>query len=153
LFHPFYSDEEVAMVGVEAGGLGLATGEHGAPLARGKVGTLHGSKSYVMLNDDGQVMETHSISAGLDYPGVGPEHSFYKDSGRAKYVTVTDKQALAAFEKLSKLEGILPALESAHAVAHALKMAAKMKKSEFIVVCLSGRGDKDVTVAQQALQV
>ena len=140
------------MVGVEAGGLGLASGRHGASLARGKVGTLHGTKSYVMINNDGQVQETHSISAGLDYPGVGPEHSFYKDTGRARYVSATDKQALSAFEKLSKLEGILPALESSHAVAHAIKLAAKMKRSEFIVVCLSGRGDKDVSVAQQALQ-
>ncbi|HJM82041.1 MAG TPA: tryptophan synthase subunit beta [Nitrospinota bacterium] len=152
MFSPFYNDKEVDMVGVEAGGLGLASGRHGASLARGKVGTLHGTKSYVMINNDGQVQETHSISAGLDYPGVGPEHSFYKDTGRAQYVSATDKQALSAFEKLSKLEGILPALESSHAVAHAIKLAAKMKRSEFIVVCLSGRGDKDVSVAQQALQ-
>ncbi|MDP6770054.1 MAG: tryptophan synthase subunit beta [Anaerolineales bacterium] len=152
MFSPFYNDKEVDMVGVEAGGLGLASGRHGASLARGKVGTLHGTKSYVMINNDGQVQETHSISAGLDYPGVGPEHSFYKDTGRAQYVSATDKQALSAFEKLSKLEGILPALESSHAVAHAIKLAAKMKRSEFIVVCLSGRGDKDVGVAQQALQ-
>lgn len=151
LFHPFHHDEEVAMVGVEAAGLGLATGKHGAPLARGKIGTLHGSKSYLMLNPDGQVMDTHSISAGLDYPGVGPEHSHYKKTGRAKYVSVTDKKALEAFKKLSELEGIIPAFESAHAIAYALKEAPKMKKSDVMVICLSGRGDKDVAVAQSLL--
>ncbi len=151
LFHPFYKDKSVAMVGVEAAGLGLTTGQHGAPLARGKVGVLHGSKSYVMMDKDGQVMETHSISAGLDYPGVGPEHSYYKDTGRAKYVSVTDKEALKAFEKLGKLEGIIPAFESAHAVAYAIKAAPKMKRSQSMIICLSGRGDKDVTVAQSVL--
>ncbi|MDH5637221.1 MAG: tryptophan synthase subunit beta [Nitrospinota bacterium] len=151
LFHPFHHDDEVAMVGVEAAGLGISTGHHGAPLAKGKIGTLHGSKSYVMLDKDGQVMETHSISAGLDYPGVGPEHSWYRDTGRAKYVAVTDKEALAAFQKLSKLEGIIPALESAHAIAHTMKAAAKMKKNQVIIVCLSGRGDKDVITAQREL--
>ncbi|VAX18710.1 Tryptophan synthase beta chain [hydrothermal vent metagenome] len=148
LFHPFHHDEEVEMVGVEAGGLGLSTGKHGAPLARGKVGTLHGSKSFLMLDPDGQVMDTHSISAGLDYPGVGPEHSHYKKTGRAKYVSVTDKKALDAFRKLTQLEGIIPAFESAHAIAYALKKAPKMKKSQVMVICLSGRGDKDVAVAQ-----
>ncbi|VAX20878.1 Tryptophan synthase beta chain [hydrothermal vent metagenome] len=151
LFHPFHHDEEVAMVGVEAGGLGLATGKHGAPLARGKIGTLHGSKSYQMLDPDGQVMDTHSISAGLDYPGVGPEHSYYKKTGRAKYVSVTDKKALDAFKKLTQLEGIIPAFESAHAIAYALSQAPKMKKSQMMVICLSGRGDKDVAVAQSEL--
>jgi len=151
LFHPFVHDEEVALVGVEAAGFGLSTGKHGAPLARGKVGVLHGAKSYVMLDADGQVMETHSISAGLDYPGVGPEHSFLKDVERARYVTATDADALAAFEKLAKLEGIIPAFESAHAVAFAMKQAAKMKKGEIMVVCLSGRGDKDVEVAQRII--
>ena len=151
LFHPFYHDEEVKMIGVEAGGLGLATGKHGASLTRGKVGVLHGSKSYVMLDSDGQVIEAHSISAGLDYPGVGPEHAWYKQTGRAQYVTVTDKQALSAFEKLSRLEGIIPAFESAHAIAYALRAAPKMKKSHVMIVGLSGRGDKDVTVAQSAL--
>lgn len=151
LFHPFYSDDEVSMVGVEAGGQGLSTGKHGAPLARGKVGVLHGSKSYLMLDKDGQVMETSSISAGLDYPGVGPEHSFYKDSKRATYVSVTDKQALAAFEKLSKIEGVIPAFEAAHAIAYVIKAAPKMKKSQIIVACLSGRGDKDVAAAQSHL--
>jgi len=151
LFHPFHHDEEVAMVGVEAGGLGLATGKHGAPLARGKIGTLHGSKSYQMLDPDGQVLDTHSISAGLDYPGVGPEHSYYKKTGRAKYVSITDKKALDAFKKLTQLEGIIPAFESAHAIAYALTQAPKMKKSEMMVICLSGRGDKDVAVAQSEL--
>ena len=152
LFYPFYHDEEVKMTGVEAGGDGLSTGRHGAPLARGKVGVLHGSKSYVMLDKDGQVMETHSISAGLDYPGVGPEHAMYKDEKRASYVAVTDKEALKAFRTLARVEGILPAFESAHAIAWVMKAAAKMKKSEVMVICLSGRGDKDVEVAQSLLE-
>ncbi len=149
MFHSFEGDTEVRKIGVEAAGLGLSTGMHGAPLAKGKVGVLHGSKSYVMLDNDGQVMETHSISAGLDYPGVGPEHAYLKKNGMAEYYAVTDKEALAAFEKLTKLEGILPAFESAHAVAYSMKMAKKMKKNEVIVICLSGRGDKDVEVAQK----
>jgi tryptophan synthase beta chain len=131
--------------------MGLSTGMHGASLTKGKVGVLHGSKSYVLLDDDGQVMETHSISAGLDYPGVGPEHAYYKDTKRANYVTITDKEALVAFESLSKLEGIIPAFESSHAIAHVMKIAPKMKKSEVIVVCLSGRGDKDVDTARKIL--
>ncbi|VAX22241.1 Tryptophan synthase beta chain [hydrothermal vent metagenome] len=149
MFHHFENDSEVRKIGVEAAGFGLSTGKHGAPLARGKVGVLHGSKSYVMLDNDGQVMETHSISAGLDYPGVGPEHACLKESGMAEYYAVTDKEALAAFERLTKLEGILPAFESAHAVAYSIKMAKKMKKNQVIVICLSGRGDKDVEVAQK----
>jgi tryptophan synthase beta chain len=151
LFYPFHNDEEVALIGVEAAGMGLSTGMHGASLTKGKVGVLHGSKSYVLLDDDGQVMETHSISAGLDYPGVGPEHAYYKDTKRASYVSVTDKSALAAFESLSKLEGIIPAFESSHAIAHVMKIAPKMKKSDVIVVCLSGRGDKDVDTARKIL--
>lgn len=151
LFYPFHNDEEVKLVGVEAAGMGLSTGMHGASLTKGKVGVLHGSKSYVLLDDDGQVMETHSISAGLDYPGVGPEHAYYKDTKRASYVTVTDKDALKAFESLSKLEGIIPAFESSHAIAHVMKIAPKMKKSQVIVVCLSGRGDKDVDTASKIL--
>lgn len=151
LFYPFHNDEEVRLIGVEAAGMGLSTGMHGASLTKGKVGVLHGSKSYVLLDDDGQVMETHSISAGLDYPGVGPEHAYYKDVKRASYVTITDKEALAAFESLSKLEGIIPAFESSHAIAHVMKMAPKMKKSEVIVACLSGRGDKDVDTARKIL--
>ncbi|MBF0169921.1 MAG: tryptophan synthase subunit beta [Nitrospinae bacterium] len=149
LFHPFHDDATVALYGVEAAGDGLSTGRHGAPLNRGKVGVLHGAKSYVMLDADGQVMETHSISAGLDYPGVGPEHSYYKDTKRAIYGAITDKEALKAFETLAKVEGIIPAFESAHAVAYALKLAKKMKKNQSLVVCLSGRGDKDVEVAQR----
>ncbi len=148
LFHPFHGEESVKMFGVEAAGDGLNTGRHGAPLNRGKVGVLHGAKSYVMLDADGQVMETHSISAGLDYPGVGPEHSFYKDTKRATYVAVTDKEALKAFQTLARVEGIIPAFESSHAIAYAMKLAKKMKKNESLVVCLSGRGDKDVEVAQ-----
>jgi tryptophan synthase beta chain len=151
LFYPFHNDDEVKLVGVEAAGMGLSTGMHGASLTKGKVGVLHGSKSYVLLDDDGQVMETHSISAGLDYPGVGPEHAYYKDTKRASYVTVTDKEALFAFESLSKLEGIIPAFESSHAIAHVMKIAPKMKKSQVIVVCLSGRGDKDVDTARKIL--
>ena len=151
LFYPFHNDDEVKLVGVEAAGMGLSTGMHGASLTKGKVGVLHGSKSYVLLDDDGQVMETHSISAGLDYPGVGPEHAYYKDTKRATYATVTDKEALAAFESLSKLEGIIPAFESSHAIAHVMKIAPKMKKSQVIVVCLSGRGDKDVDTARKIL--
>jgi tryptophan synthase beta chain len=151
LFYPFHNDDEVKLVGVEAAGMGLSTGMHGASLTKGKVGVLHGSKSYVLLDDDGQVMETHSISAGLDYPGVGPEHAYYKDTKRANYVTITDKEALSAFESLSKLEGIIPAFESSHAIAHVMKIAPKMKKSQVIVVCLSGRGDKDVDTASKIL--
>ena len=151
LFHPFIEDRETRLVGVEAAGEGIATGRHGATLARGKVGVLHGSKSYVMLDRGGQVMDTHSISAGLDYPGVGPEHSYLKDSGRATYDSATDKEALAAFETLSRLEGIIPAFESAHAVAWVIKNAPKMSKRKVIVIGLSGRGDKDVAVAQRLL--
>ncbi|MBI5814947.1 MAG: tryptophan synthase subunit beta [Nitrospinae bacterium] len=150
-FYPFLNDEEVRLVGVEAAGMGLSTGMHGATLAMGKVGVLHGSKSYLMTDDDGQVMETHSISAGLDYPGVGPEHAYLKDTGRATYATITDKEALAAFQKLAQLEGIIPAFESAHAIAHAMKLAKKMKKGQVMVVCLSGRGDKDVEAAQKLI--
>jgi len=144
LFHPFYKDRNVRMTGVEAGGIGGQTGQHGATLSRGSVGVLHGSKSYVLQDENGQIAETHSISAGLDYPGVGPEHCFYKESGRAKYVIVTDKEAIEAFGLLSRMEGIMPALESAHAIAQVCKDAPKMKKNEIIIVCLSGRGDKDV---------
>ena len=144
LFHPFYNDNKVKMTGVEAGGTGSHTGDHSASLCRGSIGVLHGSKSYILQDKNGQIASTHSISAGLDYPGVGPEHSFYKKSGRASYVTVSDRAAIKAFDLLSKLEGIMPALESAHAIAHVCKAAPRMKKSEVIIVCLSGRGDKDV---------
>jgi tryptophan synthase beta chain len=148
LFHPFIEDADVRMVGVEAGGYGIATGQHAAPLSAGRPGVLHGNRTYLMEDDAGQILGTHSISAGLDYPGVGPEHAWLKDAGRADYVDATDEEALAAFRTLTKVEGIMPALESSHAVAYALKLARTMRKDQFIVVNLSGRGDKDIhTVA------
>ncbi|MHB8604173.1 MAG: tryptophan synthase subunit beta [Thermoplasmatota archaeon] len=143
-FYPFRNDASVRLIGVEAAGKGLATGLHSATLGAGERGILHGAFSYLLADDEGQITETHSVSAGLDYPAVGPEHSFYKDSGRAEYVSATDREALDATLTLSRLEGILPALESAHAVAHALKLAPTMTREQFIVVTLSGRGDKDV---------
>jgi len=145
LFYPFL-DEDVKMVGVEAGGLGLATGKHGATLALGRIGVLHGSMSYLLQDKDGQVLPTHSVSAGLDYPGVGPEHSYLKETGRVEYTSVVDREALEANKLLAETEGIIPALESAHAVAHVLKIAPEMSKKEFIVVNLSGRGDKDLEI-------
>jgi tryptophan synthase beta chain len=151
LFHPFYNDKDVKFIGVEAGGKGLDTGKHAATLATGKVGVLHGTKSYLMEDEHGQIMETHSISAGLDYPGVGPEHSFYKDSGRATYVTVDDKEALEGFKLLCNTEGIIPALESAHAIYYAAKMAKELSKDKLIIVNLSGRGDKDLGIVTKAL--
>jgi tryptophan synthase beta chain len=151
LFHPFYKDKDVKFIGVEAGGLGIKTGKHSATLATGKVGVLHGTKSYLMEDEHGQIMETHSISAGLDYPGVGPEHSFYKDSKRATYVTVNDKEALDGFKILCETEGIIPALESSHAVYYATKMAKTLSKDQLIVVNLSGRGDKDLDIVMKAL--
>ena len=151
LFWPFIGDRRVRIVGVEPGGHGIATGKHGASLGSGAVGVLHGSMSYVLQNDDGQVAEAHSISAGLDYPGVGPEHSYYKDVGRFEYVSVTDQEALEGFKALTKLEGIMPALESSHAVAHAMHAAARMKKTQSVLIGLSGRGDKDVHTVAQAL--
>jgi tryptophan synthase beta chain len=151
LFWPFIPDRRVRIVGVEPGGHGLSTGRHGASLGAGAVGVLHGSMSYVLQNDDGQIAEAHSISAGLDYPGVGPEHSYYKDAGRFEYASITDREALEGFQTLTRLEGIMPALESAHAVAYAMRAAARMKKSQSVVVGLSGRGDKDVHTVGQAL--
>ncbi|MDD5338340.1 MAG: tryptophan synthase subunit beta [Dehalococcoidales bacterium] len=151
LFHPFYNDKDVKFIGVEAGGLGLKTGKHSATLATGKVGVLHGTKSYLMEDEHGQIMETHSISAGLDYPGVGPEHSFYKDSDRATYVAVNDEETLEGFKLLSNTEGIIPALESAHAIYYAVKMAKDLSKDKLIIVNLSGRGDKDLGIVTQAL--
>jgi tryptophan synthase beta chain len=149
LFHPFLEHEGVAMYGVEAGGLGVKTGKHAAPLSAGKPGVLHGNRTYVMADADGQIIGTHSISAGLDYPGVGPEHSFLKDCGRVQYVSATDKEALAAFHELTRTEGIIPALESSHALAHAKKLAPQLGRDKSIVVNLSGRGDKDIfTVAK-----
>ena len=148
LFHPFLKDEGVAMYGVEAGGKGLETGEHAAPLSVGSPGVLHGNRTYLMQNDDGQILETHSVSAGLDYPGVGPEHAWLKDIGRVQYVAANDDEALAAFHRLTRVEGIMPALETAHAMAHTEKLAASMSPEQHIVVNLSGRGDKDIlTVA------
>ena len=129
---------------MEAAGHGVETDKHGASLTKGSAGVLHGMMSYLLHDDDGQVTEAHSISAGLDYPGVGCEHSYLKDSGRATYATITDEEALEGFKLLSNLEGIIPALESAHAIAHVAKLAPEMKKNEIILVCLSGRGDKDV---------
>lgn len=148
LFHPFLEDEDVAMYGVEAGGYGIETGQHAAPLNAGRPGVLHGNRTYLMEDDAGQIIETHSVSAGLDYPGVGPEHSWLKDIGRVNYVDATDDEALAAFRELTRIEGIMPALESAHAVAYAIKLAKTMRPDQTIVVNLSGRGDKDIhTVA------
>jgi len=150
LFHPFLRDESVRMVGVEAAGHGIDTGQHAATLSAGQSGILHGAKSYLLQDELGQVREAHSISAGLDYPGVGPEHSFLKDQGRASYVTATDEEALAALERLARTEGIIPALETAHAVAHAIRLAPTMGRHETIVVSLSGRGDKDMETVAQA---
>ena len=148
LFHPFLTDESVAMYGVEAGGHGVASGEHAAPLSDGIPGVLHGNRTYLMQDEAGQIMHTHSVSAGLDYPGVGPEHSWLKDIGRVNYVAINDDEALAAFRKLTLVEGIMPALESSHAVAYAEKLAATMRPDQSIVINLSGRGDKDIhTVA------
>ena len=144
LFYPFIQDKKVKLVGVEAAGFGVETGKHGATLSHGSPGVLHGMMSYLLHDEDGQVQEAHSISAGLDYPGVGCEHSYLKSTGRTQYESITDNEALEGFKLLSNLEGIIPALETAHAIAHVAKVAPKMKKEEIIVVCLSGRGDKDV---------
>jgi tryptophan synthase beta chain len=149
LFHPFLRDAAVAMYGVEAGGHGLATNQHAAPLNAGTPGVLHGNLTYLMQDSDGQIMHTHSISAGLDYPGVGPEHAWLKDIGRVNYVVANDDEALRAFHSLTRIEGIMPALESSHALAYAEKLAARMTPQQMIIVNLSGRGDKDIhTVAQ-----
>jgi tryptophan synthase beta chain len=150
MFHPFVADKEVKLIGVEAAGRGLQTGKHAASLAEGRIGVLHGTKSYLLQDSAGQIRETHSISAGLDYPGVGPEHSHLKDSGRASYVAVTDEEALEGFELLSRTEGIIPALESAHALFHAAKLAKSFDRNQMIAVCLSGRGDKDIGVVAAA---
>jgi len=148
LFHPFIDDKDVAIYGVEAAGDGIETGRHAAPLCAGKPGVLHGNRTYLVEDENGQIIETHSISAGLDYPGVGPEHAWLKDVGRAKYVAINDEEALQAFHDLTKIEGIIPALESSHALAYATKLAPTMDKDKIIIVNLSGRGDKDIhTVA------
>jgi tryptophan synthase beta chain len=150
LFHAFLNDRDVRIIGAEAAGAGIASGHHAASLAAGRPGVLHGNRTYVLCDDDGQITETHSVSAGLDYPGVGPEHAFLKDTGRAEYVGVTDKEALAAFHLLCETEGILAALESSHAVAQAIKLARGLPKDKLILCNLSGRGDKDVhTIAER----
>lgn len=148
LFHPFLNDASVAMYGVEAGGLGVETGQHAAAIGAGRPGVLHGNRTYLIEDEDGQIIDTHSISAGLDYPGVGPEHAWLNDIGRVQYVPINDDEALAAFHRLTRVEGIMPALESSHAVAHAEKLAKTLPKDAAIIVNLSGRGDKDIhTVA------
>jgi tryptophan synthase beta chain len=149
LFHPFLGDESVAMYGVEAAGDGLETGHHAAPLCAGQAGVLHGNRTYLMEDKGGQIIETHSVSAGLDYPGVGPEHSWLKDIGRVNYSAITDTEALQAFHQLTRIEGIIPALESSHAVAFAVKLAAEMSPEQNLIINLSGRGDKDMnTIAK-----
>ena len=153
LFHEFVKDESVKLIGVEAGGLGVETGEHAATLTAGQVGVLHGSMSYLLQDEDGQVHEPHSISAGLDYPGVGPEHSWLKDSGRAEYVNVTDSQALEGFQLLCRTEGIIPALEPAHALYYISQLAPKLDREQIILLGLSGRGDKDMDTVAGALGV
>lgn len=151
IFHPFLKDKKVQLIGVEAAGRGVETGKHAATLLAGTTGILHGAKSYILQDEDGQIRETHSISAGLDYPGVGPEHSFLKDSNRATYVAVTDEDALDGFQVLCHTEGIIPALESAHAIAYTTRLAGKLDKKQIIVVNLSGRGDKDLDIVNQVL--
>jgi tryptophan synthase beta chain len=151
LFHPFLDDADVEIHGVEAAGKGVDTPYHAATLSKGEPGVLHGQRSYLLQDENGQIQEAHSISAGLDYPGVGPEHSWLRDSGRVQYFSVTDRQAVDAFVTLSKLEGIIPALESSHAIAHVMRIAKDMDKDKIIVVCLSGRGDKDANTVASVL--
>jgi tryptophan synthase beta chain len=153
IFHPFIRDREVRLIGVEAAGRGIGSGKHAATLAAGTVGVLHGSKSYILQDENGQIMETHSVSAGLDYPGVGPEHSYLKDTGRAEYVAVDDTDALEGFQLLCRTEGITPALESSHAIHHATQVAPKLDKDKIIIINLSGRGDKDMDIVEEALGV
>ena len=153
LFYPFLKDREVRMIGVEAAGYGIATGRHAAPLCAGSVGVLHGNMTYLLQDEFGQIAHAHSISAGLDYPGVGPEHSWLKEEGRAEYVSVTDQEALDAFKLLTQEEGILPALESSHAIAHVIRLAPTLPKDKTIIVCLSGRGDKDIHTVAEAMGV
>ena len=151
MFADYIDDKDVKLVGVEAGGLGIETGKHASAMALGEVGILHGMKTYLLQDKDGNIELAHSISAGLDYPGVGPEHAYLRDSGRAQYVSVTDDEAMQALLELCKLEGIIPAIESSHALAYAIKAAKTMEKDKIIVVCLSGRGDKDVNTVQRYL--
>jgi tryptophan synthase beta chain len=153
LFYPFIKNKDVRMIGVEAAGYGISTGKHAAPLCAGTVGVLHGNMTYLLQDSHGQIAHAHSISAGLDYPGVGPEHAWLKDTGRAEYVSVTDDEALAGFKLLTETEGILPALESSHAIAHLVRLAPQMSGDASIVVCLSGRGDKDIHTVADAMGV
>jgi tryptophan synthase beta chain len=153
IFHPFVNDKNVRLIGVEAGGRGVRTGKHAATLVAGTVGVLHGAKSYVLQDYAGQILGTHSISAGLDYPGVGPEHSYYRSIGRAAYVAVNDREALNAFQLLCQMEGIIPALEPAHAISYATKMAGSLDKGQIIVANLSGHGDKDMDIVREALEM
>jgi tryptophan synthase beta chain len=151
IFHPYIPLEGVRLIGVEAAGEGLASGRHAASLSAGRVGVLHGNRTYLLQDDNGQIVETHSVSAGLDYPGVGPEHAWLKDSGRAEYVSITDDEALAAFHDCCRVEGIIPALESSHAIAYAMKLAPSLPREGVLLVNLSGRGDKDMnTVAERS---
>jgi tryptophan synthase beta chain len=152
-FYPFLKDQGVRMIGIEAAGEGVGTYHHAASITKGRPGILHGMKSYLLQDQDGQVLLAHSISAGLDYPSVGPEHSYLKDSGRVSYQAVTDRDALKGFEMLTKLEGIMPALEPAHAVGYLPKLMSKTKKSDIVILCLSGRGDKDMKTVQGHLKV
>jgi tryptophan synthase beta chain len=151
LFHPFVEDKSVKIIGVEPTGKGLDTNEHAASITKGEVGVIHGFKCYTLKDEDGEIMPVHSIAAGLDYPGVGPEHSFYHSSKRAQYVSATDQEAIDAFFLLSKTEGIIPAIESSHAISHAVKLAGELDKDKIIIVNLSGRGDKDVSQIKEIL--
>jgi tryptophan synthase beta chain len=153
LFYTFLKEDSVRMIGVEAAGYGISSGKHAAPLCAGKVGVLHGNKTYLLQDNDGQIANAHSISAGLDYPGVGPEHAWLKDTGRADYVSITDEEAMEGFRILTEEEGILPALESSHAIAHVLKLAPTLPQDKTIVVCLSGRGDKDIHTVADYMKV
>ncbi|WP_303721395.1 tryptophan synthase subunit beta [Malonomonas rubra] len=152
-FYPFIKDKSVRLIGVEAAGLGVDTDKHAASITAGAPGVLHGNKTYLLQNEDGQINHAHSISAGLDYPGVGPEHAHLKDIGRAEYASITDTEALAAFQKLTRIEGIIPALESAHAIAEVMKLAPTLPKEQILLVCLSGRGDKDIHTVADAMGV
>lgn len=153
MFYPFIEDEQVRLIGVEAAGLGVETGKHAASICAGEVGVLHGNKTYLLQDDQGQIQHAHSVSAGLDYPGVGPEHAHLNDIGRAEYVSIRDDEALEAFQTLTHLEGIIPALESAHAIAQVVKLAPELGKDQILVVCLSGRGDKDIHTVAEAMGV
>jgi tryptophan synthase beta chain len=153
MFYPFIEDESVRLIGVEAAGLGVETGKHAASIGAGQVGVLHGNKTFLLQDAQGQIEHAHSISAGLDYPGVGPEHAHLHAIGRAEYVSITDSEALAGFQALTRMEGIIPALESAHAVAQVMKLAPTLPKEAILTVCLSGRGDKDIHTVAEAMGV